>query len=123
MSEEFPSLWYVNKVNMNIAPQRRKLRLTTEVRGDNLAHTVTRTLNLLRLHLNAIITYQKLYGRVVTCPGNSPLCGIKLPGNTPLSCVYIKGQNELCVNRTLTAVVGGRVREDSDIRFGRHLCS
>ena len=44
------------KVNMNIAPQRRKLCYTTEVRGDNLAHKVARTLILLRLHLNAITT-------------------------------------------------------------------
>ena len=38
-------------------------------------------------------------------------------------CIYIKGQNERRAIRTLTAVVGGRVREDSDIRFARRLCS
>ena len=81
--------------------------------GDNLAHKVTRTLILLRLHLNSITTYRKLYGRVATCPGNSPLCGIKLPGDTPLCCVYIKGQNERRAIKTLTAVVGGRGKEDS----------
>ncbi len=89
---------------------------------DNLAHRVTRTLILFRVHLNAITTYQKLYGRVVTClkyVGNSPLCGIKLPGNTPLRCVYIKGQNECCAFRTLSALVGGGAREVSGVEFTR----
>ncbi len=111
---------------MNIAPLRRNPRQTTEVPEDNLPHRVTRTLILLRVHLNAITTYQKLYGRVVTrliSVGNSPLCGIKLPGNTQLCCVYIKGQDERRAIRTLTSVVGGRVREDSDFRFARRLCS
>ncbi len=80
---------------------------------DNLAHKVTRTLILLRVHLNATTTHQKLYGRVVTCLVCGELCGIK----------YIKGQNERRAIRTLTAVVGGRVGEDSDIRFARRLCS
>ena len=31
--------------------------------------------------------------------------------------------NERRVIRPLTAVVGGRVRENPDIRFGWHLCS
>ena len=34
-----------------------------------------------------------LYGRVVTCPGNSPLCGIKLPGNTPQACRDMSGES------------------------------
>ena len=41
----------------------------------------------------------------------------------PAQHVYIKGQNDRRAIRTLTSVVGGRVREDSDIRFARRLCS
>ena len=80
---------------------------------------------LLRLHLNAITTYQKLYGRVVTylvC-GELPALWYQITGKYPALHVYIKGQNERRAIRTLTAVVGGRVREDSDIRFARRLCS
>ena len=33
-----------------------------------------------------------LYGRVVTCPGTSLLCGIKLPGNTPRACRDMSGE-------------------------------
>ncbi len=47
----------------------------------------------------------------------------QVTGKYPALHVYIKGQNERRAIRTLTAVVGGRVREDSDIRFARRLCS
>ena len=46
--------------------------------------------------------------------GRYPLCYVGL---------YIKGQNEFCGIRMLTAIVGGGVREDSDIRFARRLAS
>ena len=39
----------------------------------------------------------------------------QVTGKYPALHVYIKGQNERRAIRTLTAVVGGRVREDSDI--------
>ena len=87
-----------------------------------MAHKVTRTLILLCVHLNAITTYQKFYGRVVTCLvcGEIPALWYQITGKYPDLHVYIKGQNERRAIRTLTAVVGGRVRED--IRFGRRLC-
>ena len=47
----------------------------------------------------------------------------QVTGKYPALHVYIKGQNERRAIRTLTAVVGGRVREDSDIRFARRLCT
>ena len=34
--------------------------------------------------------------------------------------ICIKGQNALCANRTLTAEVGGGVREDSGVKFRRN---
>ena len=47
----------------------------------------------------------------------------QITGKYPALHVYIKGQNERRAIRTVTAVVGGCVREDSDIRFARRLCS
>ena len=47
----------------------------------------------------------------------------QITGKYPALQVYIKGQNERLAIRTLTGVVGGRVREDSDIRFARRLFS
>ena len=89
---------------------------------DNLAHKVTRTLILLRVHRNATTTYQKLYGRVVTflvC-GELPALWYQITGKYPALHVYMKGQNECCAIRTLTAVVGGGVSEDSGVKFRRN---
>ena len=47
----------------------------------------------------------------------------QITGKYPALYVCIKGQNERRAIRTVTAVVGGHVREDSDIRFARRLCS
>ena len=89
---------------------------------DNLAHKVKRTLILLRVHLNATTTYQKLYGRVVTCLvcGELPALWYQIAGKYPALHVYIKGQNECCAIRTLTSVVVGGVSEDSGVKFRRN---
>ena len=71
-----------------------------DVPEDILAPKVTQTLILLSLHLNAITTYQKLYGRDMF--GELPALWYQITRKYPAL---------------------GRVREDSDIRFARRLCS